>query len=164
MTSNAKRRSALRRLGLGLVLAAALAAGGCCTLGVGPCTVTDQFTLTGAAQLNACGDDGRSHPVAVRFYALKDVEKFRAAAFEEIWDDPAQTLGGDLVGDPTKAFVQPGGTEKIAIIRPDGAEAIGVLANFCERNEESYRRAVFTLGKRGAKQELNLSGQRMTSD
>lgn len=163
MNSHTSLRSA-RRLGLAAALAAALWAGGCCTIGIGPCTLTDQFTLTGAAQLNACGDDGRSHPVAVRFYPLKDVEKFRAAAFEEIWDDPAQTLGGDLAGEPTKTFVQPEGVEKVTILRPDGATAIGVLANFCERNEESYRRQVFTLGKRGAKQELNLSGQRMTSD
>lgn len=154
----------VRRIGLFAVLAAALWTGGCCTIGIGPCHPTDQFTLTGAARLNACGDDGRSHPVAVHFYMLKDVEKFRAASFEEIWDDPAQTLGGDLVGEPVRSFVQPGGVEQVAIPRPDGAAAVGVLANFCERNEESYRRQVFTLGKRGSKQELNLSGQRMTSD
>jgi type VI secretion system VasD/TssJ family lipoprotein len=155
----------ISRIGAVLVLVAGLLMiGGCCTIGYGPCTLKDQFTLKGATTLNACGDDGRSHPVAVRFYALKDAEKFQSAAFEDLWDNAAEVLGGDLLDDPVKAFVQPGGTEAVSILRPDGAKAIGVLANFCERNEESYRRKIYELGKRGASQELNLSGQRMTSN
>lgn len=154
----------ISRIGALLSLVAGLLMiGGCCAIGF-RCTLKDQFTLKGATTLNACGDDGRSHPVAVRFYALKDAEKFQAAPFEDLWDNAAEVLGGDLLDDPTKAFVQPGGTDAVLILRPDGANAIGVLANFCERNEESYRRKIFELGKRGASQELNLSGQRMTSN
>ncbi len=157
--------TSISRIGSVVLLAAVLLAiGGCCTIGYGPCTLKDQFVLKGATTLNACGDDGRSHPVAVRFYALKDSEKFQTAAFEDLWDNAAEVLGGDLLDDPTKAFVEPGGTETVAVLRPDGAKAIGVLANFCERADESYRRKIYELGKRGAKQELNLSGQRMSSN
>ena len=116
---------------LGIWLLGSLGAlSGCCTVGIGPCTISDQFTMTGASALNACGEDDQSHPVAVRFYALKDTKKFQGSAFEDIWSDAGQTLGGDLIGDPEKVFIEPGGREVVTLVRADGVTAIGVLANF----------------------------------
>ena len=138
--------------------------GGCCTVGVGPCTTTDKFTLNGANDLNACGGDEQSHPVAVRFYALKGTQKFQGSTFEDIWSDAGQTLGGDLVGDPEKVFVEPGGGATVSLARADGVTAIGVLANFCDQNEDTVRRKVFSLGKRGVKKNLNLRGINMTTE
>lgn len=137
---------------------------GCCTVGIGPCNISDQFTMTGAGVLNACGGDEQSHPVAVRFYALKDTKKFQGSTFEDIWSDAGQTLGGDLVGDPEKVFIEPGGREVVSLLRADGVTAIGVLANFCDRNDQNVRRLVFTLGKRGVKKPLNLRGINMTGE
>ena len=94
---------------------------GCCTVGVGPCTTSDRFTLVGANDLNACGGDEQSHPVAVRFYALKGTQKFQGSTFEDIWGDPGQTLGGELVGDPEKVFVDvENGRTKITFIKAAG--------------------------------------------
>ena len=138
--------------------------GGCCTVGIGPCTITDQFTLTGANDLNACGGDEVSHPVAVRFYALKNAQKFQGSTFEDLWSDAGQTLGGDLVGDPEKVFVEPGGREIVSLARADGVTAIGVLANFCDRNDDTARRKVFLLGKRGVKKTLDLRGINLTTE
>ncbi len=138
--------------------------GGCCTVGVGPCSIKDQFTLTGAMDLNSCGGDQQSHPVAVRFFALKSEQKFQGSAFEDIWADAGQTLGGDLVGEPEKVFVEPGGKEMISLARADGVTAIGVLANFCDRNDNTVRRTVFKLGKRGVKKTLNLRGINLTTE
>lgn len=153
-----------------LVVAGALVAGlagglnGCCTVGIGPCNIADRFTLSGATDLNSCGGDEQSHPVAVRFYALKGTQKFQGSTFEDIWNDPGQTLGKELVGDPEKVFVEPGGQEIVQLPRADGVTAIGVLANFCDRNDDSVRREVFELGKRGVKESLKLRGISMTAD
>ncbi len=136
--------------------------GGCCTVGVGPCTITEKFTLKGANSLNACGGDERSHPVAVRFYGLKNEKKFKSAAFEDIWGDEGQALGGDLVGDPEKIFIEPGGQQVVNLVRADGVIAIGVLVNFCDRGDDTVRRKVFSLGKRGVKKTINLRGINMT--
>jgi type VI secretion system VasD/TssJ family lipoprotein len=153
-----------------LVVAGALVIGlvgglnGCCTLGVGPCTISDRFTLAGANDLNACGGDEQSHPVAVRFYALKGIQKFQGSTFEDIWSDAGQTLGGELVGDPEKVFIEPGGQEIVQLPRGADVTAIGVLANFCDQNDQSVRRKVFELGKRGTKKSLKLRGINLTVD
>ena len=140
------------------------ALGACCTVGVGPCTITDRFTPVGAGDLNACGEDDQSHPVAVRVFALKSPQKFQGSTFEDIWSDPGQTLGGDLVGDPEKVFVQPGGEDTVSLVRADGVTAIGVLANFCDSSDETARRQIFSVGKRGVKRTLTLRGINMTTD
>ncbi len=134
----------------------------CCTVGVGPCTTKEEFTLIGASTLNACGEDEQSHPVAVRFYALRSAKVFQGSAFEDIWGDAGQTLGGDLVGDPEKVFIEPGEQELVTLIRADGVTAIGVLVNFCDRNDNAVRQKVFSLGKRGVKKTINLRGINMT--
>ena len=156
----------LGRTAVVVVLAAFLlgSLSGCCTIGVGPCTLADKFTLVGANDLNACGGDEQSHPVAIRFFALKSAQKFQDSTFEDIWSDAGQTLGGDLIGDPEKVFVQPGGTEIVSLVRADGVTAIGVLANFCDRTDDSVRRQVFSLGKRGIKKTLTLRGINLTTD
>lgn len=136
----------------------AIVLGGCCTLGVGPCTITDRFVLVGGEELNSCGGDDRSHPVAVQFFALKGTKAFQGATFEDLWREPGQTLGGELVGEPEKVFVEPGGRLTMPLVRAADVKAIGVLANFCERDDRSSRRHVFELGKSGVKKQLVLRG------
>ena len=165
MSANMPTRRAVLLLAV-VALGALLIGGlsGCCTVGVGPCSPDDKFVLNGARALNSCGEDEQNHPVAVRFFALKSTKKFQSATFEDIWSDAGKALGGDLVGDPEKVFVEPGGRELVNLARADGVTAIGVLANFCDRNDDSVRRKVFSLGKNGIKKTLNLRGISMTVD
>ncbi len=93
---------------MGLAAVLALSVGGCCSVGIGTCTLTDTIVLDGSAQLNACGDDHKSHPVIVRFLYLKETKVFNASSFEEIWEDPMAALGGDLEGAHHDVTLAPG--------------------------------------------------------
>ena len=127
------------------------------TVGVGPCTRTDTITLQGSAQLNACGDDQKSHPVVVRFLYLTDTRKINSSAFEEVWDDPVGTLGGDLEGEFHDTTLAPGSKEIVALTRPEGATAIAMLINFCAEGDINSKRYVFPL-KKDLKKTVNLQG------
>ena len=138
--------------------AVAVLLGGCCTLGIGTCTQTDTITLVGSAQLNACGADNKSHPVAVRYFLLKETDKFLKGSFEEIWSDPAGVLGGDLVEGYREVFLAPGSQNTTPIMRPAGVTAVGMLINFCSEKDINSRRHVFQLPEKGMAKTVNLSG------
>ncbi len=143
---------------MGLAAVLALSAAGCCTVGIGPCTRTDSITLNGSAQLNACGDDHKSHPVILRFFYLKDARVFNDSAFEETWEDPTAALGGDLEGSYHDVTLAPGANETLALTRPEGATAIGMMINFCAEGDVNSRRYIFPLKKKGLKKTVNLQG------
>ena len=138
--------------------ALALSMGGCCTVGIGTCTQTDLITLNGSAQLNACGDDHKSHPVVVRFFYLNDSRGFNAAAFEDVWDDPMAALGGDLEGAYHDTALAPGAKETVSLTRPEGATAIVMMINFCAEGDLNSRRYVFSLKDKGLNKTVNLQG------
>jgi type VI secretion system VasD/TssJ family lipoprotein len=143
-----------------VILGGAMAAllGGCCTLGIGTCTQTDTITLVSSNQLNACSGDNRSHPVAVRFFPLKDREKFLNSNFEDIWADPTGVLGGDLVGGYQEVFLAPGSRIDTPMVRPAGVTAVGMLINYCEEKDINSRRHLFDLGDKGIAKTAQLSG------
>lgn len=132
--------------------------GGCCTLGIGTCTQTDTITLVGSGQLNACSGDNKSHPVAVRFFPLKETDKFVTQSFEDIWDDPNGVLGGDLVEGYQEIFVAPGSKSVNPMLRPAGVTALGMLVNFCEEKDINSRRHLFLLDKKGTAKTVHLNG------
>lgn len=132
--------------------------GGCCTLGISTCTVTDTITMVGSGQLNACGGDNKSHPVAIRFFLLKEADKFSTESFENIWDDPAGILGGDLVDGYREVFLAPGSEISTPLLRPAGVTAVGMLINFCAEKDINSRRYLFQLPEKGMVKTVNLTG------
>lgn len=141
-----------------LLVAAAFILNGCCTLGVGTCIQTDTIKLAGTAQLNACGSDHKSHPVAVRFFPLKETKVFLNASFEDLWSDGAGTLGGDLIDGYREFFVAPGSVETAALTRSEKATAIGMLINFCAEEDINSRRYLFPLKGKSLEKTVNLYG------
>lgn len=132
-----------------------LSFGGCCTVGIGTCTITDVISLTNeSGQLNACGDDHKSHPVVVRFFYLKDTDQFIDGSFKDIWDNPRDTLGDALEGSSDDTSLVPGAEATIALIRPEGAVAIAMMINFCEEGDNN--RYVFSLKDQDLKKTVNL--------
>lgn len=150
----------MRRITLLICLVAVLAVfiSGCCTIGIGPCTRTDKVSLVGSVQLNACGMDNKSHPVVVRFIYLKDTRKFQAGVFDEVWDDPAGFLGGDLADGYQDVTLAPGKTENMSFIRPEGATAVAMLVNFCDEKDINSRRHLFKLDGKGLDKTVELKG------
>jgi len=141
-----------------LAVALALSAGGCCTLGIGPCTRTDTIILNGSAQLNACGGDRKSHPVVVRLLYLNDTGKFNAGVFEDIWDDPMAVLNSDQEGAYHDTALAPGAKVPVVLTRPEGATAIAMLINFCAEGDINSRRYVFALKGKDLEKTVNLQG------
>lgn len=141
-----------------LGFAAAFVLGGCCSMGMGSCSKTDTIQLVGAAQLNACGDDNKSHPVAIRFYPLKEPDKFLASSFEELWSDAAGVLGGDLVDDYREVFLAPSSEMSTPLVRQDEVTAVGMLINFCAEKDINSRRHLFVLTKDNLEKTVNLQG------
>jgi type VI secretion system protein VasD len=89
-----------------------------------------RVTIAASEQVNA-GPDGRGLPVQVRLYQLKSEAKLMNAFFEEVWNDDAKTLEGDLLGKrELTAF--PGKSQEIVLEPlPDG-RVLGAVALFRE--------------------------------
>jgi type VI secretion system protein VasD len=89
-----------------------------------------RVTVTASEQVNA-GPDGRGLPVQVRLYQLKSEAKLLNAFFEEVWNDDAKTLEGDLLGKrELTAF--PGKSQELVLEPLPDSRVLGAVALFRE--------------------------------
>jgi type VI secretion system protein VasD len=89
-----------------------------------------RVTITASEQVNA-GPDGRGLPVQVRLYQLKSEAKLMNAFFEEVWNDDAKTLEGDLLGKrELTAF--PGKSQEVVLEPMPEGRVLGAVALFRE--------------------------------
>lgn len=87
-------------------------------------------TIAASAQVNA-GVDGRGLPVQVRLYQLKSEAKLLNAFFEEVWNEDAKTLEGDLLGmREITAF--PGQSQELDLEQLPDSRVLGAVALFRE--------------------------------
>jgi type VI secretion system VasD/TssJ family lipoprotein len=114
--------------------------GGCCTLGLRSCTVTDAITITGAGTLNSC--DGNNHSVTVRIYSLTATDAFAKGDLDVIWADEGKGLGDQKAGlkEITVAPGQP--AQEFQLARPKGCVALGVVANFCTQSPGCWNKLI----------------------
>ncbi len=86
--------------------------------------------IRGVTPLNL-NDANESTPVAVRIFPLRADSKFRGAAFETLWIDPAAVLGDDLLGKPQQVMVFPGqpndAPQQVTVADSSSANFIGVM-------------------------------------
>lgn len=89
-----------------------------------------RVTVVASEQVNA-GPDGRGLPVQVRLYLLKSEAKLLNAFFEEVWNDDAKTLEGDLLSKrELTAF--PGKSQEVVLDPLPDARVLGAVALFRE--------------------------------
>jgi len=135
--------------------------GGCCSLGLKTCDVTDELTLKGDRDLNNCNDES-SIPVEVHVYYLKQDNNFLTSNFKNLWNEPNETLGSEMIGEKSFRTVKPSGKESIFMVRPAEAAYIGVIANFCEDNGAG--RTLIKLNKKELVKTVNLYQMSLSKD
>jgi type VI secretion system protein VasD len=88
------------------------------------------LALSASPRSNAlASNEGR--PVQVRIYQLRSDARLRASSFEDVWQNDAKALEGDLVSSEQHTLF-PNSTQSIALTpKPDGAY-LGLVALFRE--------------------------------
>ncbi len=123
-----------------LLLAVAGWLGGCCTLGLKSCPVTDEITISSAANLNSC--DGANHSVALRVYSLTATDAFNRGDYDLSWTDEGKGLGDQKAGLKELTVVPGQAAQRIELTRPKGTVAYGVIANFCTQSPGCWYKVV----------------------
>ncbi len=72
-------------------------------------------------------DSGRALPTIVRVYQLNDIAALESASFEEVWQQPAETLGEALLGEE-ELTLYPGQAVRRPFTRKPDAAFIALVA------------------------------------
>ena len=84
--------------------------------------------------------DGRSSPVFLRLFLLRDGGKFLNAEFDDVTAKADQVLAASLVGR-NERMVEPGSSVKITLEIPPEARMLGVVAEFSDLPNSRWRAA-----------------------
>ncbi len=134
-----------------LTLSLVLALSGCGLLGGGAApapvdatpeappapTAPTSVSLVGQATMNAGGNSAR-----VYLYPLSSDATFRATPVQAFWQDPAGTLGADLVGSIRDATVRPGETTPIDGLDLGDAIYLGIAADLRVPDGDRWRAVI----------------------
>lgn len=88
------------------------------------------LALTATERSNALAS-GEGRPVQIRVYQLKSDAHLRTASFEDVWQNEAKALEGDVVTSEQQA-VFPGEKKTITVTPKPDAAYLGVVALFRE--------------------------------
>jgi type VI secretion system protein VasD len=96
-----------------------------------PCpALPPKLSITASTRTNAVAT-GEGRPLQVRIYQLKSDARLRAAAFEDIWQNDAKTLEGELVSTEQQT-VFPGKTLEVLVTPKPDAHYLAVVGLFRE--------------------------------
>lgn len=100
---------------------------------------TLHLDLKARAELNT-DDDGRSSPVVIRIYQLKDADNFNAASYQELVDNDSEILQESLI-ESKEVILKPDTSISIDTPFDKKADVVGVIALFKEPNlkDNSWR-------------------------
>lgn len=100
---------------------------------------TLHLDLKARAELNT-DDDGRSSPVVIRIYQLKDADNFNAASYQELVDNDSEILQESLI-ESKEVVLKPDTSISIDTPFDKKADVVGVIALFKEPNlkDNSWR-------------------------
>ena len=110
-----------------------------------------------ASQANVNPDfSGRPSPVVVKVYELRRGLAFRQADFQNLFDQPMQTLGADILAADELVFV-PGEARSITYLPGPDARFLGIVAGFRQMDRARWRtlRPINADGKNLIALELN---------
>ena len=100
--------------------------------------------LTGADDMNAGGNAAR-----VYLYPLASDATFLSTPVQVFWNDPAATLGADLVGTARDATVRPGDTTQLDELALGEAAFLGIAVDLREPVGTSWRSVLPAADVRG---------------
>jgi len=89
-----------------------------------------QLAFTATPRSNALSS-GEGRPVQLHIFQLKSDARLRTASFEDIWQNDAKTLEGELVSSEQHTLF-PGEKKNIAITPKPDAAYVGIVALFRE--------------------------------
>lgn len=95
------------------------------------------LVIESRAALNP-NEQGRSLPVVLRVYQLKDTKTFEKAAYGQLLDDDRALLKADLAGS-MEAVLGPGATVKLSAPMADAAQAVGVVGFFRDQGRATWQ-------------------------
>ena len=126
------------RVGLGMLLVAAFAAG-CSSPPPPPKPVVTPISMTLAAGADANPDArGRASPLTVRVYALKTSGAFEAADFFSLFEKDQATLGAEMA-QREEFLLRPGDSKKLEMTLAADIKAIGVMAAYRDLDRARWR-------------------------
>lgn len=103
--------------------------------------------------------NGNAAPVVVTIYQLKSPFAFKNASYDELDNNSASILGGDLV-DKQVLSVRPNQREGINLALEQNTKYIGIMAGYRNINEATWHTIVrIPNGEKNAKIELVLESQ-----
>lgn len=153
--------SVLRLGGLTLVVACLLPA--CTRLPVVPLKPEPTqvgVTLTASEQLNI-DSRGRSTPVVVRVYVLKNATAFEAADFFSLFERDRQVLGDALMLREEVAL-KPGESRGLDAVELEGGKVVAVFAAFRDVDRAVWRASVPVVANRANRIAVSLQESRIT--
>lgn len=93
--------------------------------------------LDARQQLNL-DQNGRSLPVLIKVYELRDKSRFEQASFDGLWQQSKETLGSDLLAEQS-ITVLPGAHKKVNLPVESKTNYIGFVAVFRKKNQNYWR-------------------------
>ena len=117
--------------------------------------------LTGNGSMNAGGNAAR-----VYLYPLTSDATFLSTPVQVFWDDPAATLGSDLVGTARDATVRPGDTTTLTDLALGEAAFLGIAADLRTPVGTSWRTVLRASDVRGKTVSVTVTegGLRVSSE
>ena len=88
------------------------------------------LALTATERSNALSS-GEGRPVQVRIYQLKSDARLRTASFEDVWQNEAKALEGEVVSSEQETIF-PGEKKRVTVAPKPDAAYLGVVALFRE--------------------------------
>lgn len=102
--------------------------------------------------------NNQSSPVVVTFYQLKSPTKFQQTTFFNLYNDPAKTLGSDLV-EKYELEIRPQQKEEFKQFITLGVTHIGIVAAFRNPDKTQWRRLVAVTPGKKVKLVVSLQSQ-----
>jgi len=96
-----------------------------------PCTALPLTLAVTATQRSNALSSGEGRPVQVRIYQLKSDARLRTASFEDVWQNEAKALEGEIVSSEQQTIF-PGEKKNLTIAPKPDAAFLGVVALFRE--------------------------------
>lgn len=97
-------------------------------------------------------------PVVITLYQLKKPTKFQQAIFFNIYNDPAKTLGDELI-DKQELEIRPQQTQEVKQLITADTRYIGIVAAFRDPDRSQWRELIAITSKKPSRLLIDLHSQ-----
>ena len=105
------------------------------------CSGVVKYSIKADNELNI--ERGEPRPVAIKLYMLTQKTKFEEADYSSLMDDPAGTLGDELIGNPIPYEVAPREIKtNLKIKKTKGMSFLGIVAGYSDPLDDKWRKII----------------------